>query len=172
MADAADLQAPDPAPRLTRTFEMIARERMAGVPILNARLQVEAVGFRPWNGHWLGALVTPWFINLVVMPLDPAAWRSAPERENVPYPFPTGLFNFIAACEPGLGEYHACSLFSPVLEFPDQDSARATARVALEGLFDPAVLGEAPRSAVDAQEQKQTMSRREFLRGASSAPQS
>jgi [NiFe] hydrogenase assembly HybE family chaperone len=172
MAEPEVARAPDPSPRLTRAFELIASERMAGVPILNTRLSVEAVGFREWNGHWLGALVTPWFINLVVMPLDPAAWRSAPERENVPYPFPTGVFNFIAACEPGLGEYHACSLFSPVLEFADQAAARATARVALEGLFDPAVLGEAPRSAADAAEHRQTMSRREFLRGASSAPQS
>jgi [NiFe] hydrogenase assembly HybE family chaperone len=172
MAEAEAARAADPSSRLTRAFELIASERMADVPILNPRLSVEAVGFREWNGHWLGALVTPWFINLVVMPLDPAAWRSAPERDNVPYPFPTGLFNFIAACEPGLGEYHACSLFSPVLEFADQATARATARLALDGLFDPAMLGEAPRSTVDAAQHGQTMSRREFLRGASSAPES
>ena len=58
----------------------VLRERMAGVPILNPALSVQTVDFSPWRGHWLGALVTPWFINLVVMPLDPAAWRSAPER--------------------------------------------------------------------------------------------
>ncbi len=156
---------PDPSAELTRAFEMIRATRMDGVPILNPRLAVEAVGFREWNGNWLGALVTPWFINLVVMPRDPAAWRSAPERENVHYPFPTGIFPFIAAVEPGLGEYHACSLFSPVLEFADQDTARETARVAVEGLFD----APKPDDNSAGVQGAQTMSRRDFLRGASSA---
>lgn len=165
MVEPASAVATDPTARLVQVFEAIGRERMAGVPIQNPRLVVEAVGFREWNGHWLGALVTPWFINLVVMPADPAAWRSAPERETVHYPFPTGVYPFLAARAPGLGEYHACSLFSPVLEFADQDAARETARIALAGLFDAAVLGEtAPPGGAG-----QAMSRREFLRGASSA---
>jgi len=158
---------PDPSAALTQAFEAIRVTRMDGVPILNPRLAVEAVGFREWNGNWLGALVTPWFINLVVMPRDPAAWRSAPERENVHYPFPSGIYAFIAGLEPGLGEYHACSLFSPVLEFADQDTARETARVAVEGLFDAG--RPADKAGAATVQGAETMSRRDFLRGASSA---
>jgi [NiFe] hydrogenase assembly HybE family chaperone len=112
----------------------------------------------------LGALVTPWFINLVVLPGD-GAWRSVRPTESVWYGFPSGRFQFIAGDEPGLGEYHACSLLSPVLEFADHETARETARVAIESLFDPTLLGEkAPAPDGD---QPESVSRRNFLRGAS-----
>ena len=158
LADAAEA-----AGRLEATFQRILETRMDGVPILNPALAVEAVGFRPWQSHWLGALVTPWFINLVVLPGD-GAWRSVPDRDSVWYAFPAGRFEFIAGSEPGLGPYHACSLFSPVGEFGDHETARETARVALESLFDPSLLGESPRTG---DPEGRPMSRRDFLRGAS-----
>ncbi len=162
MAEAADLAAA--AARLEATFEAIRTGRMQDVPILNAALRVEAVGLRSWNGCVLGALVTPWFINLVVLPGD-GAWRALRPTESTWYGFPSGRFQFIAAEEPGIGEFHACSLLSPVLEFADHETARETARVAVESLFDPTLLGEAPpRPAGD---EPASASRRDFLRGAS-----
>ena len=151
------------ARRLEVTFRRILETRMQGVPILNAALSVEAVGLRAWQDHWIGALVTPWFINLVMLP-GSGPWRSVPDRDSVWYAFPAGRFEFIAGSEPGLGPYHACSLFSPVSEFGDHETARETARVALESLFDPSLLGESPPSADPDGPQ---MSRRDFLRGAS-----
>jgi [NiFe] hydrogenase assembly HybE family chaperone len=158
MADAF-ATAVEAADRLQSTFEVIHRERMRDVPIVNAALEVEAVGFRGWQGQWIGALVSPWFINLVVLPAD-GAWRAAADRESVWYAFPAGRFEFIAGSEPGLGPYHACSLFSPVLEFADHETARETARIALESLFDPSLLGEKPPG-----EDGPQLSRRDFLRG-------
>jgi len=150
------------ARRLETVFRDVLETRMQGVPILNAALSVEAVGLRAWQGHWLGALVTPWFINLVALPGE-GAWRTVPDRESVWYAFPAGRFEFIAGSEARLGEYHACSLFSPVREFADQETARETARVALESLFDPTLLGEpAPSTGPDGPQ----LSRRDFLRGA------
>jgi [NiFe] hydrogenase assembly HybE family chaperone len=162
MAEAPDLVAA--AARLESTFEAIRNERMQDVPILNAALEVEAVGLRPWNGCVLGALVTPWFINLVVLPGE-GPWRSLRPTESVWYAFPSGRFQFIAADEPGIGEYHACSLLSPVLEFADHETARETARVAVESLFDPTLLGEEPPPP--AGDEPESMNRRNFLRGAS-----
>jgi len=150
------------AGRLEATFGAILAERMQDVPILNPALAVEAVGLRDWQGHWLGALVTPWFINLVVLP-GSGAWHAVADRESVWYAFPSGRFEFIAGSEPGLGSYHACSLFSPVQEFADHETARETARVALESLFDPAQLGESSGSD---QPDGPQLSRRDFLRGA------
>ncbi len=162
MTTEAPAAAGDLARRVEETFLRIRDERMQDVPILNPALQVEVIGLREWNGHWLSALVTPWFINLMVLPGE-APWRAVPARESVWHAFPSGRFEFIAGSEPGIGDYHACSLFSPVLEFTDHDTARETARVALESLFDPTLLGEAPREQGDAP----AMSRRDFLRGAS-----
>lgn len=163
MTDGPITTAAEAAGRLENTFRGILETRMKGLPILNLALSVEAVGLRAWQGHWLGALVTPWFINLVVLPGD-GAWRSVPDRDSVWYAFPAGRFEFIAGSESGLGPYHACSLFSPVGEFGDHETARETARVALESLFDPGLLGESPPGA-DADGPQ--MSRRDFLRGAS-----
>jgi len=162
MTDGPIATAVEAAERLEKAFRGILETRMEGVPILNPALSVEAVGLRAWQGHWIGALVTPWFINLVVLPGD-GAWRAVPDRDSVWYAFPAGRFEFIAGSECGLGPYHACSLFSPVREFGDHDTARETARVALESLFDPSLLGEASPSADPDGPQ---MSRRDFLRGA------
>ena len=155
--------AAEAAERLETAFRRIRDERMAGVPILNPALSVEAVALREWQGHWLGALVTPWFINLVVLP-GSGPWRSVPDRDSVWHAFPSGRFEFIGGSEPGVGPYHACSLFSPVLEFADHDTARETARVAVESLFDPGLLGESTEGESGG---KGGMSRRDFLRGAS-----
>jgi [NiFe] hydrogenase assembly HybE family chaperone len=58
----------DPSPRLEAAFVRIQRDAMAGVPMLHPALRVQALGFARWEGHWLGALVTPWFLNLVLVP--------------------------------------------------------------------------------------------------------
>ena len=61
---------------LQALFEHIARTPMAGLPLLQPGLQVQALGFEPVPAEpsvALGVLITPWFMNLVLLPLDPAA---------------------------------------------------------------------------------------------------
>ncbi|MBL0141087.1 MAG: [NiFe]-hydrogenase assembly chaperone HybE [Betaproteobacteria bacterium] len=153
-----------PAPRLEAAFTRIWKTRMDGLPFVNAALRVEAVGFRPWQGEWLGALVTPWFVNLVLMPGD-GEWMTLPVGGERFMALPAGRFRFIAGVDEELGEYHACSLFSPALEFADHETARATADAALEALFDsanaPGADGYQPSQAAT----PATISKRDFLRG-------
>lgn len=118
-------------------FAHIHATRMQGLPFLNPALRVEAVGFHQRDGRWLGVLITPWFMNLMLMPDRPGDWHHVRYGETVSYPFPSGVFEFIHAREPELGDYQICSLFSPVFEFADQDGARATALAVLTALFDP-----------------------------------
>jgi [NiFe] hydrogenase assembly HybE family chaperone len=73
--------------RLAAAFERIHRERMAGLPILHPKLRVAAVGGRAWRGHWLGVLVTPWCMNLVLTPLHDTSdtttpWERRPRRDS------------------------------------------------------------------------------------------
>lgn len=128
--------APDPSAAIERAFESIRATRMAGLPFLNPALRVEAVGFRRWEGRWLGVLITPWFMNLMLLPDAPRAWHHVRYGDALSYILPAGVFEFISAREPLLGDYQSCSLFSPVFEFADQDGARATAVAALAALFD------------------------------------
>jgi len=168
----SSVERPSPAAALQRTFEIVWRERMHRLPMLNPALAVEAVGFRAWRDHWLGILVTPWFMNLVLMPRVDAAWQAIGERESRHHVFPAGVFEFIGAREPTLGDYQACSLFSPMFEFADQGEARAIALASLDALFDVATRDapsvpppEAPAAAVP-RGPVPTLTKRGFLFGA------
>jgi [NiFe] hydrogenase assembly HybE family chaperone len=119
--------------RLERCFAEIGLTRMEGVPILNAALRVKAVGICDWQGYWLSALVTPWFLNLMLLPRQEEETAQVGSKRS--FAFPAGAFEFIHGHEAALGGYWMCSLFSPVLEFTDQEAAEATAAAALEELF-------------------------------------
>lgn len=131
------------AGQLEAIYRTIQDTRMQDVPILNPALSVEAVGIRPWQGGgWFGALVTPWSINLMIFGAgrDGAALRTG---TSVGHGFPAGRIEFLAGEEEGLGAYQMCSLFSPVLEFADQETAVEAAEAALAALFEEE-MAEAP----------------------------
>lgn len=127
----------DPSSTLNAAFA-IAAERMRTLPIYNPALEVEAVGFASWEGRWLGVMVTPWFMNLTLVPADPRAWRPLAVGAKRRYRFPAGDYEFIGACDPAIGEYQICSLFSPMDDFADHATARLVATLAREALLDPA----------------------------------
>jgi [NiFe] hydrogenase assembly HybE family chaperone len=124
------------ARRVEQAFAHVQATRMHDVPFLNTALRVEAVGFRVWEGRYLGVLITPWFMNLLLLPQNPAQWRHVRYGDSLGYALPAGVFEFISALDAQLHDYQSCSLFSPMFEFADQDGARATAVAALEALFD------------------------------------
>jgi [NiFe] hydrogenase assembly HybE family chaperone len=115
---------------LESAFRAVERERMNGVPLLNAALAVQAVDFEAAEGIALGVLVTPWFMNLVRLPLHEGE-QVLRVGECAPREIGTLRFDFTGAHEPGLGGFEACSLFSPMAGFADQAGAVATARQVL-----------------------------------------
>jgi [NiFe] hydrogenase assembly HybE family chaperone len=146
-----------PATRLEAAYRAIAAGRMRGLPVVNDALGVEAVGFAPWDAHWLGCLVTPWCLNLVLLPREAAGWRSVPPGDKLAYCFPAGVYEFVAGRDESIGEYQACSLFSPMFEFADHAAARFAAEAALRALFDPAN-GDTPAAP-----ERAPLSKRAFL---------
>lgn len=125
---------------LEAAFAEIAATRMAGMPIVHPRLAVQAVGFEPEGepeagGCALGVLVTPWFMNLVRLPLSDAAALALPAPGlGAPHRVGGWRFDFFGGDEDGLGRYASASLFSPMAEFADQAAAVATARAVLAQL--------------------------------------
>jgi [NiFe] hydrogenase assembly HybE family chaperone len=131
---------------LETAFRQIARTRMAGVPILHPRLAVQALGFEPESGEngaasmALGVLITPWFMNLVRLPLQAEAEDELPlPGLGAAHAVGSWRFDFFGGHEDGLGRYAAASLFSPMAEFVDQAAAVATAREVLQQLRAAAV---------------------------------
>jgi len=119
-------------------FTRIQRERMADVPILNPALEVQAVGFRDWEGYCLGVLITPWFMNLMLVSRQDNEWAQLPSGTKISHRFPSGTYEFILGEEEGIGHYLMCSLFSPVFEFQNQEAAVVTAEAVMESLMDEA----------------------------------
>jgi [NiFe] hydrogenase assembly HybE family chaperone len=126
----------DPSRELVEVFTTIARTRMVDVPLCNPRLSVEALGFRRTAaGHWAGAMVTPWAINLLCLPGEAADWPDLAAGSKHGWDFPSGHYEFTVAEEASLGRYHLCSLFSPAQEFDSHEAARLTALAAAQALF-------------------------------------
>lgn len=129
---------PDPSLRLAAAFRAIHAGRMQGLPLVNPNVRVEAIGFMPWKHYWLGVMLTPWAMNFVLTPRDPVAFRPLPAGEKRRCLFPAGAFDFVSARDETIGDYFACSLFSPVHMFADHETARETAWLALAALLDAA----------------------------------
>jgi [NiFe] hydrogenase assembly HybE family chaperone len=164
---AAAGERPSPAAALEAAFTRIHDRQMRGLPMLNPALGVEAVGFRPWQEHWLGVLVTPWFMNLMLLPRRADQWQPLALRDKRRWRFPAGEFEFIGGRDAGVGDYQACSLFSPMLDFATHEGAQATALAVLHGLFEPGAPAPAP---VTAAAPAAMLSKREWLFGRSRGP--
>lgn len=133
---------------------------MAGMPLLNTALQVEAIGFAPQAGPdeneqgALGVLLTPWCMNLIYLGEDEAL-LARPGAARL-HQLGADRYSFIGAHEAAFGAYEMCSLYSPVFEFSAQEVAREVAQEVLRCLRQP-------------QENLEQPSRRRLLLGGTTA---
>lgn len=127
--------------------------KVKGLPIYNPTLAVEAVGFREHEGRRVGVIVTPWFMNLAVLPSedDLKVWVSG---GTVRLSFPSGTYDFVVNELPGAGLIGNCSLFSTMSDFTDHEAARLAASTVANAVFEAETPPESPN-----------MSRRRLLGG-------
>lgn len=149
---------------LVGLYQQIGLTRMAGIPLLNPALHVQAVGFEvlanetsslpspaqpgtrklpvlpaempAGQASGLGILITPWFMSLLCLPLMYTVQTARVGIKTSRYVGQT-CFEFMLAHEEALGSYETCSLFSPVFEFSEQATAVATASTILHTLRQP-----------------------------------
>jgi len=145
-------------------YRRIGERSMRELPIYNDALAVEAVGFRIHGDALAGILITPWFMNLVLRPLDGSLASHSP-GSSISHAFPVGAIDFNVGDIDGIGRIASCSLFSPMFEFGEMDVARATAEAALIEILLPPAEYERPAAKVAA-----AVDRRSFLRGALTEP--
>ncbi len=123
------------ASRLEGVFTAIQNERMAGIPLLNLELRVEAVGFSEFEGRPLGVLITPWLMNLVLFPAENEDWSRLEVGGRKSHEFPSGPRDFVVNAFDGLGICQTQALYSPMFGFKAQESARLMARRIMDGLM-------------------------------------
>lgn len=148
---------------LEQTFQAIERERMQGIPILNPNLQVKALGFKRWSTYRLGILLTPWFMNVLLLPEDTEQNFQVGAKQSVL--LPSGEYEFIIGYETEIGFYLSCSLFSPVFEFENQAAAVATAEIALLNLLTLEAQPETPQPVKSQAINPEPLTRRALLQG-------
>ncbi len=120
--------------QLTERYDAVYREQMQDLPIVNRHLEVEAVGFTAFDEHELGVLITPWFMNLVLLP-GTDDWRDSAQGSIIERSLPSGNCEFTVCRDDSLGTYLTAILFRSVTDFPDQTTARAIAEETLEVLL-------------------------------------
>lgn len=120
---------------LENAFNQIMVERMQDTPLLNPALSTQAVNFERMKDDWIGILITPWFMNLVLLPSATSGWCGLPVGTQFSQDFPYGGFLFTVAYEARLGVYSQCSLFSPMFQFQNQAAAVTAAQSALKALL-------------------------------------
>lgn len=136
-AEAAAAYADDPTAMLEAHYQRVWGTSMHDMPFVNPALSVAAIGFRRHEGDWVGAVLTPWFLNLFVLPGGGALWTDLASGDRVRIAFPVGELEFIADYDPGstLPACQYCPLFAPVSQFATQEAAVAAAEAALAALF-------------------------------------
>ncbi len=131
---------------LEAEFREIHAAKMRDTPFTNKALSVETVAFTPWSGRYLGVLMTPWFMNLVILPGPQDDWSGLKTGVKETIAFPSGAYEFIHNVREMSGGYKACSLFSPMSDFNSQLQATDVARVVMAQLFNPENRAETDRS--------------------------
>jgi [NiFe] hydrogenase assembly HybE family chaperone len=153
--------------QLVERFTHIGETAMRELPIYNHALQVDAIGFKPMAAGWLGVLITPWFINVVLLPKQKQE-ATIPLGEKVTHELISGEHEFIVGEDDELGRYDFLTLASPTLKYKSHQAACDAAQKALTKLLTPAdeartAIPEQPVHFVTAEQKGKE--RRAFLRG-------
>ncbi|MDJ1007427.1 MAG: [NiFe]-hydrogenase assembly chaperone HybE [Paracoccaceae bacterium] len=132
---------------LLAEFTEVWNAKMRDVPIVNKLLRVQAVGFRLHEGRPLGVLLSPWFMNLVLLPAEAEDWSDLTPGAKEIVHFPSGPYEFVHNTRDQIGGYKACSLFSAMGDFSTQAAAVDVANAVMVALFDAENRAETDRSA-------------------------
>lgn len=132
---------------LAALYRDIGGRTMRDLPIYNAALEVQDVGFRAVDGLALGILVTPWFMNVVLTTFEGGA-SLAPARVGTlrAVPMPAGTIDVIVGTLDGFGRLDTASLYSPMSAFDDPAATRLAAEAAIAALLDPSLAAAATPS--------------------------
>ena len=144
---------------MVQHFEDIERRHMQGLPILNPELVVEAAEPREFGEHVIFILISPWFMNLVLLP-GTEEWDGCDSGDCIDIEFPYEALQFSVSHDDELGTFLSSVLFGSVSDFPDQASASTVANEVMRTLFTPKKTTNRPAAG-----NRKTLSRRSLLTG-------
>jgi len=154
--------------KLLKAYRNHVQLRMCELPMYNAALRVETVGFEAFHGRPCGVLITPWCMNLVLLPGMDDDWSGVATGKSVKVCFPAGDYHFTLSVPDGIDAHLSLPLFTTVQAIPDQATACAIAAEVLQRLHSPS--GERAQldpvaAELDTSSAQRPLSRRDLLCG-------
>lgn len=104
----------NPAALLEQLFGEVAADEMRGLPFYRDHIPLRACGFQLFEQQWIGALLTPWMLSLVVLPGPQQSWQRRAVGERLMLALPCGSMGFTVSEIAGCGQYLSRSLMSPL----------------------------------------------------------
>ncbi len=126
--------ASDPAPLLVAQYERIAREEMQALPFYHPAMPIVAE-CTLFEGQWLGCVLTPWMLSVVVLPGPDQLWPVRSSSERLALQLPCGNLTFMVGTLSETGQLLACSLMSPIDPHLGADEGRALVSSTLKMLL-------------------------------------
>ncbi|PVZ87835.1 hydrogenase [Serratia sp. S1B] len=125
----------NPAAQLESAFQVVRDGEMAQLPFFQPQIPVRACGFQLFEQQWMGSLLTPWMLSLLVLPGPDQRWQPRTVGDKLALVLPCGNVSFTVGQIEGCGQYLAASLMSPLDPHLSAQQAVAlaeqTARMAL-----------------------------------------
>ncbi len=122
--------------RIEQSFQRIHLENMRGIPILNPQIGVQALGFQYWQDRALGVIITPWMMNLVMLPAQGEDWSQMELGHKQPHEFPSRSYKFMINDIEGIGPCQTYSMCSPMRDFSSHQQALQVAQDFLDALME------------------------------------
>lgn len=135
----------NPSPLLESAFQAVAKGGMQDLPFSQPQIPVRACGFQLFEQQWVGTLLTPWMLSLLVLPGPEQVWQPRAVGDKLALSLPCGSVRFIVGEVEGCGQYLACSLMSPLDRHLGAEQALALAQQSAQmALSLPVVDGNIP----------------------------
>jgi [NiFe] hydrogenase assembly HybE family chaperone len=121
--------------RIESAFQRIEEEQMQAIPLLNPTLKVQSIGFQTYKNRTIGIIITPWMMNLMMLPAKGEDWSELKLGDKTHHRLPANEYRFMVNEIDGIGICQTHSIYSPMREFMNQDHAVAAAESFIKTLM-------------------------------------
>ena len=123
--------------QLDSVFNKILANEMAGLPLLNPKIDVEVLEFQEFEGRSIGIVISPWLMSLIMLPSSQLGddWSTFEIGQQHVHEFPSGDYKFLVNEFEGLGICQVHAIHSPMSNFFTHDQAKITALVFMKKLM-------------------------------------
>ena len=125
----------NPSSVLEAHFHQLWAARGDDFPVVNPKLAIKAIGFARVQGDWVGVMVTPWFVQLMLLAGGGTLWGDIPVGQRRYLDLPGATLPFTAAEVMGIGAYQYSPLLAQISEAEDMLAAQRVADDALQAIL-------------------------------------